>query len=238
MDTFINVNPHELLDTFAKLSVAFILGTVIGFERQYRQRTAGLRTNVLVCIGAAIFVDLALRIGGYDGAIRVISYVVSGVGFLGAGVIMRDGGQVQGINTAATLWASAAIGACAGVGLLIEAVLSSLAILSANTLLRPLVNYINRLPVKAASSEITNRVNIIIPLEQRGQAILALENILNENNYPLSELDVKPFNEEEIKIQATLMATSISSEDIQNLIALLNAEPSIQQAFWAQSTSE
>lgn len=177
MNTFVNVNYYELIDTFARLSVAFILGSIIGFERQYRQRTAGLRTNVLVCIGAAIFVDLALRIGDYDGAIRVISYVVSGVGFLGAGVIMRDGGQVQGINTAATLWASAAIGACAGVGLLVEAVMGSLFILSANTLLRPLVNYVNRLPVKAASSEITNRIDIIIPREQRVEAVLALESI-------------------------------------------------------------
>lgn len=238
MNTFVNVNFYELLDTFARLSVAFILGSVIGFERQYRQRTAGLRTNVLVCIGAAIFVDLALRIGDHDGAIRVISYVVSGVGFLGAGVIMRDGGQVQGINTAATLWASAAIGACAGVGLLVEAVMGSLFILSANTLLRPLVNYVNRLPVKAASSEITNRIDIIIPREQRGQAMLALENILNTNNYPLSELDMKQFSEQEVKIQATLMATSISSEDMESLIGLLNAESSIRQAFWSQSTSE
>lgn len=238
MNTFVNVNYYELIDTFARLSVAFILGSIIGFERQYRQRTAGLRTNVLVCIGAAIFVDLALRIGDYDGAIRVISYVVSGVGFLGAGVIMRDGGQVQGINTAATLWASAAIGACAGVGLLVEAVMGSLFILSANTLLRPLVNYVNRLPVKAASSEITNRIDIIIPREQRVEAVLALESILNSNNYPLSGLDMKSFSEEEIKIQATLMATSISSEDMESLISQLNVEPLIQQAFWTQSISE
>lgn len=238
MNTFVNVNSYELLDTFARLSVAFILGSIIGFERQYRQRTAGLRTNVLVCVGAAIFVDLALRMGDQASALRVVSSVVSGVGFLGAGVIMRDGGQVQGINTAATLWASAAIGACAGLGLLIEAVMGSMFILSANTLLRPLVNYVNRLPVKAASSEVTNRIDIIIPRDQRRDAVQALEDILNANNYPLSEIDIKQFSEEEIKIQATLMATSISNEHMENLISLLNAEPSIQQAFWAQSISE
>ena len=64
----------------------FVLGTLIGAERQYRQRTAGLRTNVLVAVGAAAFVDLAMHLTGADGAVRVIAYVVSGIGFLGAGV--------------------------------------------------------------------------------------------------------------------------------------------------------
>ena len=101
-------------DTVVSLLAAFVLGTLIGAERQYRQRTAGLRTNVLVAVGAAIFVDMANRLGGADGAVRVVAYVVSGIGFLGAGVIMREEGNVRGLNTAATLWASAAVGACAG----------------------------------------------------------------------------------------------------------------------------
>jgi putative Mg2+ transporter-C (MgtC) family protein len=85
------------------------LGGLIGFERQYRQRTAGLRTNVLVALGAAIFVDIANNLSGADGAVRVIAYVVSGIGFLGAGVIMRQEGNIHGLNTA-TLWCSAAVG--------------------------------------------------------------------------------------------------------------------------------
>ena len=113
MQAFANFHTLELLDTLVSLATAFILGALIGLERQYRQRTAGLRTNVLVALGAAIFVDMAMRIAGTDGAARVASYVVSGVGFLGAGVIMREEGNVRGLNTAATLWGSAAIGACA-----------------------------------------------------------------------------------------------------------------------------
>ena len=70
-------------------------------------------------------------------AARVISYVVSGVGFLGAGAIMREGGSIRGLNTAATLWGSAAIGACAGASLLLEAVAATAFVLAANTLLRP-----------------------------------------------------------------------------------------------------
>ena len=87
------------LKTGAALLTAFILGGLIGFERQWRQRTAGLRTNVLVAIGSAAFVDLGMRVAGTDGSVRVISYVVSGIGFLGAGVIMKEGTQVRGINT-------------------------------------------------------------------------------------------------------------------------------------------
>ncbi|WP_264817009.1 MgtC/SapB family protein, partial [Gluconobacter kondonii] len=73
--------------------------------------TAGLRTNALVALGAAAFVDLAQHLAGSADAVRVIAYVVSGVGFLGAGVIMKDGANVRGLNTAATLWCSAAVGA-------------------------------------------------------------------------------------------------------------------------------
>ncbi|MFS2116942.1 MgtC/SapB family protein, partial [Herbaspirillum frisingense] len=106
MQILANINLASLLDTLISLTAAFILGGLIGLERQYRQRTAGLRTNVLVALGAAVFVDMANRMGGHEGAVHVVAYVVSGVGFLGAGVIMREEGNVRGINTAATLWGS------------------------------------------------------------------------------------------------------------------------------------
>ena len=96
---------YDFFDTLVSLATAFVFGTLIGAERQYRQRTAGLRTNVLVAVGAAAFVDLAMHLAGADGAVRVIAYVVSGIGFLGAGVIMKQGLDVRGLNTAATLWA-------------------------------------------------------------------------------------------------------------------------------------
>lgn len=128
---------YPFLDTTLSLAAAFILGTLIGAERQYRQRTAGLRTNVLVAVGAAAFVDLAQRIAGTTEAVRVISYVVSGIGFLGAGVIMKEGMNVRGLNTAATLWCSAAVGACAGTDMIAEAALLTVFVLAGNTLLRP-----------------------------------------------------------------------------------------------------
>jgi putative Mg2+ transporter-C (MgtC) family protein len=94
-----------------RLGAAVPGGALIGFERQWRSRGAGLRTNTLVAAGAAMFVLIAQmtpRQTGYDPT-RITSYVVSGVGFLGAGVIISDGARVRGINTAATLWCAAAV---------------------------------------------------------------------------------------------------------------------------------
>jgi putative Mg2+ transporter-C (MgtC) family protein len=99
-----------LLDSLISLFSAFVLGTLIGAERQYRQRQGGLRTNALVALGAAAFVDIGMHLNGNPGATQIIAYVVSGVGFIGAGVIMKQGGNVWGLNTAATLWCSAAVG--------------------------------------------------------------------------------------------------------------------------------
>ena len=115
---------HDFLSTLVSLVVAFAMGTLIGAERQYRQRTAGLRTNVLVAIGACQFVDMAMHLSGPEGAVRVVAYVVSGIGFLGAGVIMKEGANIRGLNTAATLWCSAAVGACAVADLVAQSVLS------------------------------------------------------------------------------------------------------------------
>ena len=119
-----------------RLSVAFCLGAGIGFERQWRKKNAGLRTNTLVCIGSAAFVLIAVRIGG-DAAGRITSYIVSGVGFLGGGVIMKDGLTVRGLNTAATLWCSAAIGALCALGYSKEALITVFFIVSTNIFLSP-----------------------------------------------------------------------------------------------------
>src|ERR1700691_2407754 len=146
-------NLPDFLDSLLSPVGAFILGTLIGAERQYRQRSGGLRTNVLVAVGAATFVDIGMHLNGNAGATQVIAYVVSGVGFLGAGVIMKDGGNVWGLNTAATLWCSAAVGACAGADLAVEAVTLTCFVLIGNTLLRPLVNAINRAPITAGATE-------------------------------------------------------------------------------------
>jgi putative Mg2+ transporter-C (MgtC) family protein len=113
------------------LAVAQFLGAAIGVERQWRQRMAGLRTNALVATGAAMFVMLGSMIPGEASPTRVVSYVVSGIGFLGGGVILREGFAVRGLNTAATLWCAAAVGCLAGWGFVPEASIGAAAIIAA-----------------------------------------------------------------------------------------------------------
>jgi uncharacterized membrane protein YhiD involved in acid resistance len=136
------------LEFSARLGLALLLGGVIGLERQWRQRGAGLRTNALVSTGAAMFVMLSVMTPGDSSPTRIAAQVVSGIGFLGGGVIFREGLSVRGLDTAATLWCAAALGCLSGAGFLFQAFLGSLAILVSNILLRPLANKINRESVK------------------------------------------------------------------------------------------
>lgn len=236
MKNFDNIQWLPLANTLLNLLIAFALGALIGFERQVRQRTAGLRTNVLVAVGSAIFVDLAFRIGGADGGARVISYVVSGVGFLGAGAIMREGGSIRGLNTAATLWGSAAIGACAGASMMIEATIAAFFVLAANTLLRPVVSYVNRQPVEPHETEVSTVIHLIASAGNQQQALARLEEVLEAEQLPLSELRIDQFGENDVEIEATLAEASIQDKDLDRVASTLAASPAIRQAFWSANT--
>ncbi|MYM39420.1 MgtC/SapB family protein [Duganella qianjiadongensis] len=233
-----NLNFASLLDTFVSLMAAFILGGLIGFERQYRQRTAGLRTNVLVAVGAAVFVDIANRLNGHAAAVQVVAYVVSGIGFLGAGAIMREEGNVRGLNTAATLWGSGAVGAAAGADLIAEAALATLFVLAANTLLRPIVNSINRKPLDVESAEMTNTVYVIAERAQQKAAMLHLETELERANYPARDLDIHAFGDEDVEIEVTLAATSVDGDELDAIIRNLASKSAVKQAFWSPSSLE
>jgi putative Mg2+ transporter-C (MgtC) family protein len=115
------------LDLLVKLALAVFLGGIIGFEREINGKPAGLRTNILICLGATLLMDLSTRIGLIDGVrigdpARIAAQVVSGVGFLGAGTIMQSQGMVTGLTSAATIWVVAAIGMTVGAGFYIEGV--------------------------------------------------------------------------------------------------------------------
>ncbi len=236
MEAIHNMNLSSLLDSLISLIAAFVLGALIGFERQYRQRTAGLRTNVLVAVGAAIFVDAANRLHGHEGAIHVLAYVVSGIGFLGAGVIMRGEGNIQGLNTAATLWGSAAVGACAGADLLLEAILGAGFVLASNTLLRPIVNRINRQPLNVEAVEVTHTVYVITRRDQQKEALGLLEETLESASYPIRDIKVHAFGENDVEIEAMLTATSVPGDELDSLAKRLSESPLITQAFWSPST--
>lgn len=132
-------------DYLARMGCAFVMGTLIGIERQYRQRNAGLRTNILVSVGAAAFTVLScdMTIGNGDPS-RVAAQIVSGIGFIGGGLILKDGFNVRGLNTAATIWCSAACGTLSGVGLYAEAAVLVACVLITHCLFRPLCTWIEK----------------------------------------------------------------------------------------------
>ena len=138
------MKPPELttVDFLTRLGVAAILGIAIGFERQWRQRAAGLHTSSLVAVGAALFALLDGIISAGD-ATRIVAGVVTGVGFIAGGVILRSGLNVTGLNTAATMWSTAAVGALAGFGLWPQAAAGAAAIIVLNLFLTPIANAID-----------------------------------------------------------------------------------------------
>lgn len=238
MEILQNLQSDTLPNTLACLLAAFILGSLIGLERQYRQRNAGLRTNALVAVGSAVFVDLANRLGGHDATVHIVAYVVSGVGFLGAGTIMKEGADVRGLNTAATLWGSAAVGACAGASFLAEAILATIFVLTANTVLRPAVNWINRKPIDNHSTEMTYTLCVIAPRDEQKAALVTVEALLEGHHYPVADLEVEPFGDEDIKINATLLTTSAVSTELDDIAAHLVSRSFVAQAFWTPSSTE
>lgn len=224
-------------DTVVSYLSAFLFGSLIGAERQYRQRTAGLRTNALVALGAAAFVDLGYRLGGDVESIRVISYVVSGIGFLGAGVIMKEGTNVRGLNTAATLWCSAAVGSIAGSDLLAEAALLTACVLGANTVLRPLVDRINRIPVEGRVLEASYTVTIIGD-GHAGMLADLLEERLTEAHLPVAEIATREQGNGKVEIAATLMVTQADSDELDRFTETMSKHAEVLYATWRSATRD
>ena len=143
-------------DTFINITLAILLGGVIGFERQWNQGMAGLRTNTLVAFGSACFVTIGVHAGGD----RVAAQIVSGIGFLGAGVILHEGPTVRGLNTAATLWCAAAVGSLSANGMRWEAVYAGGGVVVLNIGLRYLQIAIHRYAPHPGDVETTYTVDI------------------------------------------------------------------------------
>lgn len=139
-----SLGPQTLVDSIgailrfdlgAKMVVAVLAGGAIGMERQSSGKAAGLRTNILICVGSALLMDLSMNIGAAFGEVRVgdpgriAAQVVTGIGFIGAGTIMQSRGTITGLTSAATIWVVAAIGLTAGAGFYVEALGTTLTVM-------------------------------------------------------------------------------------------------------------
>jgi putative Mg2+ transporter-C (MgtC) family protein len=133
------------IDVLLRLLLAAALGALLGLEREYRRKPAGLRTNILIGVGSALFAIVSIEIGRAGGTPdRIAAQIVTGIGFLGAGAILRGRGNVHGLTTAATIWVNAAIGIAAGAGLFAVASIAAGLTLAVLVLLPPLENYFDR----------------------------------------------------------------------------------------------
>lgn len=234
MDGFV-----ELSEYIFRIGTAFILGGIIGFERQWQQKNAGLRTNTLVAIGAASYVLLSIDLyslaGGDPG--RVTAQIVTGIGFIGAGVIMKDGFNVRGLNTAATIWCSAAVGTLAGMGFLLEALITTIAVVLSHLVLRPISVRLSKLSAyrKTKVKETYYQVSIQCLLNIESNVRFWLLNHIEANDQLLvrsinrNTLEANP---EEIVIQIEVATIGEQENLLENLVTGLTMELEVTRAGW------
>ncbi|HIK38976.1 MgtC/SapB family protein [Thermoleptolyngbya sp. M55_K2018_002] len=217
-----------------RLVIAFLLGSALGLERQWRQRMAGLRTNTLVATGAALFVMLSVLTPGDSSPTRVAAQVVSGIGFLGGGVILREGLTVRGLNTAATLWCAAAIGSLSGAGLLPHAAMGAAAVLVANLLLRPLGYRINQQPLKGTELELCYRCEVVCRAQDEAHVRALLLQAVASGKLRLrslysEDLEDKP---DRVNIEAELVTQERDDAFMEQVVSRLSLEPGVIATRW------
>lgn len=218
-----------------RVTAALILGALIGSERQLRQRMTGLRTNALVSTGACLFVLMTQSVPGIaHDASRIAAYVVSGIGFLGGGVIMRDGLNVRGLNTAATLWCTAAVGVLCSMGLLLEAAIGTLIILCANILLRELTRSINRQTLVPAAEAVQHyTVQITCLAQDEVQVRSLMLHSLGNSDLRLQSLQSEDIDSSQrMMVSAEVLGKPNLTQQLENLVSRISLEKGVSAVRW------
>jgi putative Mg2+ transporter-C (MgtC) family protein len=211
--------------TLVRLTLAAFLGGIIGMERELKHRPAGLRTNMFICFGAAMFTVISLELGGANDATRIASQIIPGIGFIGAGSILRDKGGVTGLTTAATIFVVASIGMACGGGLYLLATFATVLLLLALLILGALEGRLNLKPVMMEYVIVSDKSPDVIVSE--------INKALEEQSRELSSMRLIKLNGQE-KIVFSVAATRKEhkelldclrqSEDLRNL----KTEPGIE----------
>ncbi|MCS7078731.1 MAG: MgtC/SapB family protein [Chloracidobacterium sp.] len=224
--------------TFAEqLMLAALCGAVVGLERQWRQRQAGLRTNALVAIGAAAYVALPTLVDKTDTSpTRVAAQVVSGIGFLAGGVILKEGASVRGLNTAATLWCSSAIGVLAGSSLPLEALLLTAFVLAAHLALRPLARRINRQPLDQTDLETAYRLEVTCGQADEAHIRPLLIQEIARSRFKLQSLrSVDLLGSDKLRLEATVSGDGQATDEtrrLEDITARLAIEAAVTAIGW------
>jgi putative Mg2+ transporter-C (MgtC) family protein len=219
-------------DFALRLGVGLGCGALIGLERQWRARMAGLRTNALVAAGATLFVLYA--VGANDtSSTRVASYVVSGVGFLGGGVILREGFNVRGLNTAATLWCSAAVGVLAADGQLLFALIATSTIVGTHLLGRPLGRLIDRdNHIEEDEGQLPYRVQLICRRKAEKYARAQIVQHTSSNDLVLRGIHTGRATDDNTVLTAYLLVDGRAPDRLERLVAELSLQPGVYTVHW------
>jgi putative Mg2+ transporter-C (MgtC) family protein len=214
------------------IGAALVMGAAIGAERQMRIHTAGLRTNALVSLGAGLFVSLSLLLNR-DDPTRVAAQIVSGIGFLGGGVILREGFNVKGMNTAATLWCSAAVGTLAGMGFVKAAAIGTAAILVTNLVLRPVADRLAPAPL-ATEGAVVYRAHVIC--DQANEAAVRavfLRFVTAQSKMDIRSLKTQKAEEEgKTDVVAEIVSTGPNDHAMNEVVSHMCVESNVASVRW------
>lgn len=230
--------PITLTAAAINLLLALFCGALIGSERQLRRRTAGLRTNALVALGAAGFVVFSALYPNEVSPTRVAAQVVSGIGFLGAGIIFRHGFTVHGLNTAATLWCSAAVGVMAGAGALFFAGMLTGFVVFINLGLRPLVKWIKTKTGKGSMPTLEYRVMIGVNTAKAPRLRALAIQCLSQPGMQVAGLErSQGLDEDETLFEIAVMMDDPDEEGLMKALAPLMGEVHVRSVAWELSTA-
>jgi len=215
-----------------RFALALVLGALIGLEREWRQRMAGTRTNALVAGGAAAFaMSGGLILGDMTAEARIVSYVVSGVGFLGAGVIFKESAQISGLNTAATIWCSAAVGVITALGHAQYAAIIMGGVLLTNTALRPLAYKLHPPVSDHTPPEASYHLEFVC----RSQDESRLRSVLLQtvSRLPLVLYALRSEDQASgVMIDADLRLSGRNDEMLEQIVTRLSLEESVNAVSW------
>jgi putative Mg2+ transporter-C (MgtC) family protein len=229
------MHPITTLQFALNLFVAIFLGGLVGLERQWRQRMAGTRTNALVTAGAAAFVMSGrLLLTDTTAESRIVSYVVSGVGFLGAGVIFKDGANVRGLNTAATIWCSAAVGVLVGIGSTHHAAILALFVLGSNIFLRPLAYLLHPAVPNATPIETLYEIRLDCPTSEVPHIRSLLLTTIAESPLTLQSIHSEEDDTRDLShIRAEVTTPGQNNPAVEKVVMRLSMEEAIDTISWS-----
>jgi putative Mg2+ transporter-C (MgtC) family protein len=226
-----------VLSYVTNIVAALLMGMAIGLERQWRQHSAGLRTNTLVALGAALFVSLSILMDDTNSPTRIASYIVSGLGFLGGGVILRDGLNVKGLNTAASLWCSGAVGTLCGAGYAGHALLGTAAVLFVHIGLRPLGQWIDARTKMATDVETYYRLRIELDASHDAHiGHILLRHLGGHAKLNLQGLSTEDTEKDRTVVLAAIYSPERSDRAMEDIMARVSIEPEVKAVSWQRTT--